>query len=133
MKNHPASVHEDHPSNAIVPGIGKAELNKVAQDIKEDGLKASTHEDHPLIGKAEVNTLAQDIREYGLTDTLANYAEALPPLSTEDFEMLRISIEHEGVIVPAITDGKGNIIDGKNRKKLDLDSLELICRSVERM
>lgn len=47
------------------------------------------------------------------------FADFLPPLSTQEREALRASIEAEGVKDPVWIDDEGNVLDGHNRLEID--------------
>jgi predicted transcriptional regulator len=51
--------------------------------------------------------------------TSTPYSELLPPLSSEEKDALRSSIEAEGVLVPIDVDSDGNVLDGHHRFKCD--------------
>lgn len=53
-------------------------------------------------------------KKYGL-----DFAELLPPLSTEEFNALRADIKENGVRDAVIVDEDGNVLDGKHRLKID--------------
>jgi transcriptional regulator with XRE-family HTH domain len=61
------------------------------------------------------------------------YADILPPLSTEEFEALRASIERDGVQVPILTDGDSEIIDGRSRYEIDPKCPKLALPGAEKM
>jgi transcriptional regulator with XRE-family HTH domain len=44
--------------------------------------------------------------------------QLLPPLSTEEYERLRLSIINDGCLVPIEVDEDGNILDGHNRHEI---------------
>jgi site-specific DNA-methyltransferase (adenine-specific) len=50
------------------------------------------------------------------------YADVLPPLTTEEFEALRGSIEAEGVRHPVLVTEDGRLLGGKHRLALDPDA-----------
>jgi len=54
--------------------------------------------------------------------TIEKYSFLLPPLSSEEFETLRLSIEAEGVREPIWVDESGNILDGHHRRKIAPDA-----------
>lgn len=53
---------------------------------------------------------------------LTPYRDVLPPLTTEEKEMLRKSIEREGIRVPCFATEDGRIIDGHNRLEIRPDA-----------
>ena len=61
------------------------------------------------------------------------YADILPPLSTEEFEVLRASIERDGVQVPILTDGDSEIIDGRSRYEIDPKCPKMVLPGAEKM
>jgi site-specific DNA-methyltransferase (adenine-specific) len=49
-------------------------------------------------------------------------ADLLPPLSTEEFEALRSDIQQHGVQHSVFVDENGEVLDGRNRLKIDPDA-----------
>lgn len=47
------------------------------------------------------------------------YSDLLPPLSIEEFNALKASIEADGIRIPIIVDEENNILDGYHRHKID--------------
>lgn len=58
------------------------------------------------------------------------YKHLLPPLSREEFDALRASIQANGVLHPAIFDEHGNVLDGHNRLSIDPDAPRRVIRGL---
>lgn len=50
------------------------------------------------------------------------FVEALPPLSVEEKESLRIAIQRDGVLSPCLATQDGRLLDGHNRLDIDPDA-----------
>lgn len=50
---------------------------------------------------------------------MAIYDDLLPPLSTIEFSALKADIKARGVLYPVLVDEDGNVLDGRNRLKID--------------
>ena len=58
------------------------------------------------------------------------YKHLLPPLSREEFDALRASIDANGVLQPVILDEHGNVLDGHNRLEITPDAPRRVIRGL---
>ena len=52
-------------------------------------------------------------------ENIFRYSEILPPLSSDEFAALQVSIRREGVREAIVVDEDGNILDGRHRYQID--------------
>lgn len=70
----------------------------------------------------ESERLDRDFMNEARTPTTALPYNILPPLTTQEFEALRSSIELEGIRDPIVVDENGNVLDGVHRLKIKPDA-----------
>lgn len=59
-----------------------------------------------------------------------DFADLLPPLSTEEFEALKADIKQHGVLHPVCVDEDGKILDGRHRLKIDPDAPKRVIKGL---